>query len=379
MNDSIAPVPRLSAELSTDRHDPRDDWPPEARALTDYLTELYGERDPLPTLAGAWIARQKSRHTRRAYARGFKRWEKYTRSSRIHPLEAKLPLADAYANHLANTESPRGGSLSPSAQAQALAAAGSFYTYAVRVQAIQADPFTHVQRPTIDPDYSPTQGMTQEETQRLIQTARDWNPRSYALVTLLYLLGPRIDEVLSLDADQLSYDRGHRTLPLTLKRGKRINAPVPPLALDALLAYLDGREDGPMFTTETGRRWTQPEVWKHLRVLARQAGIPQAKSIKPHALRHGFITDSLEHGVPLERVQDAVGHSDPRTTQRYNRRRRQLDDHPAYTLASGLAARLTEEEENEMSDDEKPCSKCKRTGGHLWWCPTRRRDPKPRH
>ncbi|WP_326806629.1 tyrosine-type recombinase/integrase [Streptomyces sp. NBC_01775] len=347
-DESAALVPRQSAEVSTDRRDPRDDWPDEAKQLRDYLTELYGERDPLPTLAGAWIARQKSRHTRRAYSRGFKRWEEYTRSSRIHPLEVKLPLADAYANHLTNTPSPRGGTLSPSAQAQALAAAGSFYTYAVRVQAMTVDPFTHVQRPTIDPDYSPTQGLTAEETGRLIQTARDWNPRSYALIALLYLLGPRVDEILSLNADQIGYDRGHRTLPLTLKRGKRINAPVPPLALDALLTYLDGREDGPMFTTDTGRRWTQPEVWKHLRVLARRAGIPQAKTIKPHALRHGFITDSLEAGVPLERVQDAVGHSDPRTTQRYNRRRRQLDDHPTYSLAAKLAARLNEEEEEKV-------------------------------
>jgi site-specific recombinase XerD len=120
-------------------------------------------------------------------------------------------------------------------------------------------------------------------------------------------------------------------------------APVPPLALDALLAYLNGRAAGPLFTTDSGWRWTQPEVWKHLRVLARQAGLPQAASIKPHTLRHQFITDNLANGVALQEVQDAVSHSDPRTTQRYNRRRRQLDNHPAYALASRLAERLQPE------------------------------------
>lgn len=182
--------------------------------------------------------------------------------------------------------------------------------------------------------------MTEEETARLIETAREWAPRSYALVTLLYLSGARVDELLSLDAGQLGYDRGHRTLPLTQKGGKRRPAPVPPLALEALLAYLGGREDGPLFVTGSGRRWSQPEVWKHLRVLARRAGLPQAASIKPHTLRHQFITDNLANGVPLQDVQDAVSHSDPRTTQRYNRRRRQLDGHPAYTLAARLAERL---------------------------------------
>jgi integrase/recombinase XerD len=115
---------------------------------------------------------------------------------------------------------------------------------------------------------------------------------------------------------------------------------VPPLALDALLNHFDGRTAGPMFTTSTGRRWSEPEVWKHLRVLARKAGIPQADSIKPHALRHGFITDGLDAGVPLHEMQDAAGHRDPRTTQRYNRRRGRLEGHPAYTVAAAMAERL---------------------------------------
>lgn len=331
-------VPRPSAELSTDRHDPRDDWPDEARALADHLTAIYGDRDPLPIIAGGWIARQKSRHTRRAYVRTFKAWEEYARKSKIHPLQAKLPLADAYAKHLAKTPTRLGKPPSEASQAQALAAAGSFYTYAVRLGAVPSDPFAAVNRPYIDPDYSPTQGLTDEEMTRLIQTARAWSARSYALVMLLYLTGARINELLSLNADQLGYDRGHRTLPLTQKGGKKRPAPVPPLALDALLAYLGDRTDGPLFATESGRRWTQPEVWKHLRVLARRADIPQAESIKPHTLRHQFITDNLANGVPLQDVQDAVSHSDPRTTQRYNRRRGQLRGSAGYRLAELLDA-----------------------------------------
>jgi site-specific recombinase XerD len=337
-------VPRPSAELSTDRHDPRDDWPDEARALADHLTAIYGDRDPLPTIAGGWIARQKSRHTRRAYVRTFKAWEEYARSTGIHPLQAKLPLADAYAKHLAKTPTRNGKPPAETTQAQALAAAGSFYTYAARLQAVDTDPFAAVNRPYVDPDYSPTEGMTEAEMDRLIETARDWAPRSYALVTLLYLTGARVEEVLARDISDLGYDKGHRTLNLTKKGGKRKRDPLPPLALDALLAYLGDRTDGPLFTTETGRRWTQPEVWKHLRVLARRAGIPQAASIKPHTLRHQFITDNLANGVPLQDVQDAVSHSDPRTTQRYNRRRRQLDNHPAYALAARLGERLQSQE-----------------------------------
>lgn len=347
------PAPRPAAEVSTARHDPRDDWPAEARALRDELADVYGDTDPLPDLAGAWIARQRSANTRKAYAHRFRAWESYARSAGVHPLEARLPLADAYARHIETAPTrvrakggrpgettPTGQPLSPSGRAQALSAAGSFYVYASRIGAVPADPFAAVPRPDIDPDHSSTEGLTPDETARLLQAARDHAARSYALVALLYLLGPRVDEILALDVGQLGYDRGHRTLPLRRKGGRVQAVPVPPLALDALVTYLDGRVDGPLFITTSGRRWSEPEVWKHLRVLARRADLPQASSIKPHALRHGFITDGLDAGVPLHEMQDAAGHRDPRTTQRYNRRRGRLDGHPAYKMAAAMAERL---------------------------------------
>lgn len=346
-------VRRPSAEISRDRHDPRDDWPEEARRLRADLVDLFGADDPLPDTAGAWIARQRSAHTRRAYARGFLRWAEYARSAGVHPLHAKLPLADAYANRLETAptwvrvkggkpgeKALAGAPMADSSRAQCISACGSFYTYAYRIQAVEADPFAAVIRPYVDPDYSPTEGMLPEETAALINTALRWSPRSYALATLLYLLGPRIDEVLSLDADAFGYDRGHHTLPLRVKGGKRPRAPLPPLVYDALMVYLDGRCTGPLFVTASGRRWSETEVWKHLRVLARRAGIPQQASIKPHMLRGAYVTDSLEAGVPFQEVQDSVNHASSRTTQRYNKRRRQLDNHPGYVLAPKLAERL---------------------------------------
>jgi len=40
--------------------------------------------------------------------------------------------------------------------------------------------------------------------------------------------------------------------------------------------------------------------------------------------------------VPLQDVQDAAGHRDPRTTRRYDRSRHNLDRHPTYVLAAHL-------------------------------------------
>ena len=60
-----------------------------------------------------------------------------------------------------------------------------------------------------------------------------------------------------------------------------------------------------------------------LRPLAlKDAGLPSRLS--PHSFGVATITDLLEQGVPLEEVQQLVGHADPRTTRLYDRRQRRI-------------------------------------------------------
>ena len=73
-----------------------------------------------------------------------------------------------------------------------------------------------------------------------------------------------------------------------------------------------------------------------IRRLARRAGIPAADRLSPHNLRHSKATELLGNGVPLQDVQDAMGHADPRTTRRYDRSRHNLDRHPTYQMATQL-------------------------------------------
>jgi integrase/recombinase XerD len=69
-----------------------------------------------------------------------------------------------------------------------------------------------------------------------------------------------------------------------------------------------------------------------------EAGIQ--KHIHPHLLRHASITAALEAGAPLHVVQDMARHADPRTTQRYNRRRHSIDGHATHLLDGYLAANI---------------------------------------
>lgn len=331
------------AALSTEHRDPTTDWPTEATALRTALTELFGPEDPLPGLGGTWVAAaRRSQATRRARTTAFLMWARYCHAAGVHPLQAKPALATAYANWLGRQTVERGKNAgkpyTETTIAQRLSVASSFYRYTQRTGVQVLNVFDTVERPAISADYSPTVGLSSAETAALIAAAREDSPRAYVIVLVLYLTGMRISELLDLDVTDQVEDSGHSTVPITLKGGRKVRVPLPPAAAEAIAVYLDGRETGPLLATRNGLRIHEAEVQKVLQRVGRKAGIASADLLKPHTLRHAFITESLEAGIPLQTVQDAVGHADPRTTQRYNRRRRSLDSHPGYRLAANIPA-----------------------------------------
>jgi integrase len=78
-------------------------------------------------------------------------------------------------------------------------------------------------------------------------------------------------------------------------------------------------------------------VQRLLTRLTRKAKL-KARRISPHSLRHAFATLARDARVPLEDIQDALNHADPRTTRRYDHGGQRLDRSPGYTLAKFLAA-----------------------------------------
>lgn len=346
--------------LTAHRRAPRDRWPEHARKLYDFLAGLYGEDDPLPTLAAGWVAHQRSANTQKTYARGFKVFEEYAREHGVHPMAVTFMLADTFSAYLETAPTwvrVRGGRrgelartgtpYSDTSRANALSAASSFFAYLDTVgDELVRNPFAAVRRPVIDPDCSATEGLTEAETVRLLVAARDlhqpaaYRPRAYALLLMIYTVCLRIDSVLAADVEDLGYDRGHHVLNARVKGGTKKKA-IPPHTWDALHDYLDGRTSGPLFTTASGGRLDEPAVWRLVRSLAKRAALPQADSIHPHVMKRNAITHALaKPHARIERVQEWADHKDSRTTGRYNRRRGLHDDSPGYDLAAGLAYAL---------------------------------------
>ncbi len=326
---------RAVAAASTDLA--RLDATPAAAALLTTPVALMSAEVRAPVIAARFLA-QYAGHTLTAYRRDVTGYSSWLAGLGIDPLAATRATLDVYARQLAETPRPATGRpASPATVARTLACLSGFYAYADSEGAVARNPMTHVRRPKVGQD-SQTLGLDRSEARLLLDRAGKDGPRSAALVVVLLTGGLRVGEALGSDVADLAVARGHRVLTVTRKGGARRQLVLAPAAADAVERYLAGRTTGPLFVTASGLRWTAGEAYLTVRRLARGAGVANAEKITPHSLRHTFVTLAREAGVPLEDVQDAVGHADPRTTRRYDRARHNLDRSPAYALGAFLAA-----------------------------------------
>jgi integrase/recombinase XerD len=350
-------------------------------------TERYGVR----RLTAVWLAGL-APHTRTAYFRDLAHYLAWCQRDGLDPCRARPADLDHYRAAL---ELPAGAARlpSPATVHRRLSAVSSWYRYlavnhapAGPGGAVVTNPVTAIRRPRVDRDASTTVGLTAEEVRALLAAAdaevaartaalgRGATPhrlswwvaslRDRALVRLLADLGLRIGEALGLELDALTHNRGRRTLRYLGKGGKLRERPLTPTVTAAIDGYLAARAQavampvdrlaGALFAT-TGRsggsgRLTEPAAFLLIRRLARQARLPSAGRLSPHSLRHAFATNARELGVPLEDVQDAMGHADTRTTRRYDRGRYALDRDPALRLGELYApARLEAETDDESA------------------------------
>ena len=238
-----------------------------------------------------------------------------------------------------------------------LSGLSSWYGFLLKVNAVAANPVGGADRPRVDRDHSATVGLSPDEVDALIAAAEgDYGAaraRNQAVIAILADLGLRVGELVGLDVDDLGHERGHRSIRFVGKGGVRRRRALTPASAAALETYLLHRcategvpadqLTGPLFVTSTGGRLDRQAVFRLVRRLARAADIPAWASLSPHSLRHAFATAARAEGVPLEDVQDAMGHADPRTTRRYDRDRHNLDRDPSYAIWAARARRRTDE------------------------------------
>jgi len=148
--------------------------------------------------------------------------------------------------------------------------------------------------------------------------------RDAAILGVLYTCGIRRAELVGLNLADFDSETGRLTIHHGKGRKDR-NVYVTGGALAALRVWLvqRGIKEGALFTpVQKGgvillRRMTAQAIYNGLKKRAEQAGV---SDFSPHDLRGTFVGDLLDRGADIATVATLAGHSDVKTTARYDRR-----------------------------------------------------------
>lgn len=146
----------------------------------------------------------------------------------------------------------------------------------------------------------------------------DWiAARDTAIATLLYGLGLRISEALSLTGADHPLPP---TLRITGKGGRTRPVPVIPVAAQAVADYVrqcpyDLAPKDALFRGARGGPVNPRLIQAAMERARLRLGLPATAT--PHALRHSFATHLLSAGGDLRAIQELLGHASLSTTQAY--------------------------------------------------------------
>lgn len=282
-----------------------------ARAIRTYLDHVLIERG----LAG---------NTLSSYRRDLRRYASFLAARGIDDVAA-VRTSDV-TDFLVSLREGDGdhGALSAASAARTVVAVRGFHKFAVREQLTIDNPAATV-KPPGQAKRLP-KALPLSDVEAILEASGGPGTalalRDRALLELLYGVGARISEAVSLDIDEL--DLAESVVRLDGKGGKSRIVPVGSYAREACERYLlhvrpqlavGGKEVAAVFLNARGGRLSRQSAWAVLGKAARRAGV--TSPVSPHTLRHSFATHLLDGGADIRVVQELLGHASVTTTQIY--------------------------------------------------------------
>lgn len=144
------------------------------------------------------------------------------------------------------------------------------------------------------------------------------NTKERALIEVAISSGLRREELAALKITDIDL----RTREVHVRHGKGDKARISyitELAATCVERYLAERDDelDVLFLSQVGANggyYTKGGIYKMFLVIGERAGID---NVHPHRFRHTMATNLSERGMPIEQIQQILGHSDLNTTRRY--------------------------------------------------------------
>lgn len=295
-----------------------------------------------------WLANQRSPQTVRAYAADWAEFQAWCAERGVTDIRAvSMELLVGYRNWLRDERALRAASI-----ARKLSTIRQAMQYAHMLALIERNPATLIKSFHV-PQVSPRSALPDSQVRSLLAEPDRLSvigARDYALLMIGLHLGLRRSELADLRCGDISQERSHYTLYVAAGKGEKDRLlPLPAPVHEAILRYLllDARPDAltatpgaPLFLptrannpqVDLSRAIAPQLIWRRVKHYARLAGIVNHPHLDAHTLRATAITNALEHGAQVRRVQAMAGHADPKTTIRYDSRRGDLDSSAVYQV-----------------------------------------------
>lgn len=184
---------------------------------------------------------------------------------------------------------------------------------------------------------SPRTALSEDQCIKMLKAIDRTTPkgkRDYALLSLMIRTGIRRAEVVALKVADLGMEQGFYIITIRHGKGdKRRMAKLKPELNMAIQDYLITRNevtpDSWLFVgIGKNQKWRNEPLHMYggLNYILKERAKSIGLDLTPHDLRATFATLALEGKAPLQKVQYAMGHADPRTTERYHLKKENLKD-----------------------------------------------------
>lgn len=284
--------------------------------------------------------------TKTAYIKDLKFFFDFLKSGGVtvgHPGEIQSYHFQLYRDHLLE----RG--LSSATINRRLVCIRSFMKWAIASKLIDHNPLDTVKLPKVQTE-SPTVAFDDDEVIQMLNAPdlTTHKGKTHRLImVLLFHLGLRRSELTNLKMHQMVYDRTHHVLRIQGKGDKLRLIPLNETVYEEIQIYLAHLSDngislGPedyLLQTELNTRNIRPmdgsTIFRVIGRYAKKLGIN--KSVSPHSCRATVISHLLDtQHAAIRDVATFAGHSNITTTERYDKRRKNLDKSAAYQVDFSL-------------------------------------------
>lgn len=142
-------------------------------------------------------------------------------------------------------------------------------------------------------------------------------PRDAILLKSMFHLGLRNSEIANLRIEDV--DLINSTIKVVQGKGKKDRLiPIPSLFSQELKSFIGQRSKGLLLEGRAGDgNISDRHIRRIVKTYAKLAGIRQFEEVHPHTLRHSYATFLHNRSVPLNEIQNLLGHKNIETTTIY--------------------------------------------------------------